>query len=260
MASKGVLLLPPSKTKAAGGASDPFGATLNDDHPLTVARRQVLSAAQAAATGNDASIARIAGVRRTDVDTARECLANLADAATMPASQRYTGIVHGNAGLPAMHPSALAGRVFIVSALLGLVAADDPVPDYRLEFSASLPEIGGLATFWRKAARDCLASLVSGTIVWDLLPGEHARIWPSDRESIGDGNTRLVTFRFLNPTGRSANAARTKVAKGRLAAALLQDLTISPAELVKMADLGDGWTCEVASTGAHAEIIATCSL
>jgi len=260
MASEGVLLLPPSKGKAAGGASNPFGATLSDGRPLTAARRQVLAAAQAAATGDDAFIARIAGVRRIDVDAARERLASLATAATMPASQRYTGIVHSNTGLPAMDPGSLAGRVFIVSALLGVVAADEPVPDYRLEFSASLPNIGGLATWWRQQAHNYLAGLIRSKLVWDLLPGEHARIWPSDRDSILDANTHLVTFRFLNPKGRSANAARTKVAKGRLAATLLQDLTISPAELVNVADLGDGWTCEVTSTGTHTEIIATCSL
>ena len=260
MASPGVLLLPPSKGKAAGGASDAFESTLADGHPLTTARRQVLAAAQAAADGDDTSIGRIAGVRRVDVDAARERLANLASAATVPASQRYTGIVHNNAGLPAMDPAALAGRVFVVSALLGLVGADEPVPDYRLEFSASLPGLGGLATWWRRQAHEYLADLIRSKIVWDLLPGEHARIWPSDRQSILKSNTRLVTFRFLNPKGRSANAARTKVAKGRLAATLLQDLTISPAELVNVADLGNGWTCEIAITGTHTEIIATCSL
>jgi cytoplasmic iron level regulating protein YaaA (DUF328/UPF0246 family) len=35
--------------------------------------------------------------------------------------------------------------VRIVSALLGLVALDEPVPEYRLEFTATLPGLGGIA-------------------------------------------------------------------------------------------------------------------
>jgi cytoplasmic iron level regulating protein YaaA (DUF328/UPF0246 family) len=135
----------------------------------------------------------------------------------MPANRRYTGIVHGNAGLAAVDPAAAPADVRIVSALLGLVALDEPVPAYRLEFNATLPGVGGLAGFWRDHVCEELLRVAGGARVWDLLPAEHARIWPDGLRDELD----VVGVRFVRPDGRAANAARTKVAKGLLAAHLL---------------------------------------
>jgi uncharacterized protein len=120
-------------------------------------------------------------------------------------------------------------EVLIVSPLLGLAGLDEPVPHDRLELGASLPGLGlpglgGLATFWRDRLPDHLGEVVAARRVWDLLPAEHARVWPA--ASRGDAD--VVTVRFVRPDGRAANAARTKVAKGRLAAHLLAHPHVAP--------------------------------
>lgn len=237
--SRPVLLLPPSKGKAPGGSGTAYGRTIGRSHPLAAARREVMTTAVAAAASlSDAELARVAGVRATQVPSARAGLAGLAGAPSLPAHQRYTGIVHGNAGLAALEPSGSPVDVRIVSPLLGLVALDEPVPAYRLEFSASLPALGGLATFWRERLAVHLETVLGGVRVWDLLPGEHARMWsPGLREQF-----EVVSVRFVRPDGRAANAARTKVAKGRLAAWLLTAPDADAAGVVTGADLGEGWS------------------
>jgi cytoplasmic iron level regulating protein YaaA (DUF328/UPF0246 family) len=250
-----VILLPPSKGKASGGSRPGYARSLAR-HPLAAYRREVLeSAVSSASETDDAVLARRCGVAQRDAPAARKMLRGLAEAPTMPAHLRYTGVVHGNAGLAMVDPASAAADVRIVSALMGIVALDEPVPLYRLEFSASLPGLGrakgtgSLAAFWRDRLDEELLRVGGGTRVWDLLPAEHARMWPSDVRDELD----VVTVGFVRPDGRSANAARTKVAKGRLAAYLLAHPRTTPSGLVRAVErsrsrgsaedgpLGAGW-------------------
>ena len=237
-----VVLLPPSKGKAAGGSDTFHGPTTRRPHPLAAARGEVMTAAvDAASSCSDADLTRLTGVAAAHLPAARAGLAALAEAPSLPAHQRYTGVVHGNAGLAELDPAVLDVDVRIVSGLLGLVALDEPVPPYRLEFGASLPPLGGLATFWRDRLGEYLLEIADGVRVWDLLPGDHARMWPPGvRERLD-----AVTVRFLRPDGRAANAARTKVAKGRLAAWLIAAPEADPSDAAAEADLGDGWSLTV---------------
>lgn len=242
------MLLPASKGKAAGGDGPPYGETLSDGHALDGPRRSVLDALVVdARTFTDAEVARLAGVGVRDARTQRETLARLADLPTVPAHRRYTGVVHGNAGLADVAPRRARVDVRIVSALLGLVALHEPVPDYRVELAATLPTLGGLATFWRRELAGHLQAVARGRVVWDLLPGEHRRAITPD--ALAGAEVRAVAF--VRPDGRAANAARTKVAKGRFAAALLADPTIGPQQ-IRGIDLGEGWRCRVDGDGVVA--------
>jgi uncharacterized protein len=234
-----LVLLPPSKGKAPGGDGPAYGSTLDPDGALGCARRELLQAVVTAADELDErGAARVCGVARRDAADARACLRRLPAAPTMPAHRRYTGIVHANAGLADLDPSAVDAQVRIVSPLLGLAALADLVPAYRLELAVTLPGPGGLGPWWRARLAAPLAELGAGRRVWDLLPGEHARVWdPAVRQELD-----VVTVRFLRPDGRAANAARTKVCKGRLTAALLAAPQLDPATLVTEVDPGEGWT------------------
>lgn len=244
-----LVLLPPSKGKAAGGAGPAYATVAARRHPLRDARLAVLAAVtEDVARLADDGVARVAGVGSAKAVGARELLTGLPAAPTMPAHRRYTGIVHGNAGLADVDPAEAAVDVRMVSALLGLVALADLVPDYRVEFGASLPSLGGLAPFWRDRLADHLSTVATGRRVWDLLPGEHRRAWdPAVRADLD-----VVEVAFLRPDGRPANAARTKVAKGRFVAALLAAPDLDPAEVGSVVDLGDGWHV----TGADAAVTA----
>jgi uncharacterized protein len=246
---RGLLLLPASKGKAAGGDGPAYPGCLDTTTPLGAARRELVDALLADLPGlDDAALARLAGVRAKDVPAARQELEGLPGAATMPAHRRYTGIVHGNAGLAGVDPADLGIDVLIVSGLAGLVEPLEPLPPYRVEFGARLPSLGGLATWWRRRLADHLAVQVADRRVWDLLPGEHARIWARRvREQ-----THVVEVAFVRPDGRAANAARTKVCKGRLAAFLFAHPEADARAMIAEADPGAGWQLATDPRGIRA--------
>jgi hypothetical protein len=256
-----VILLPPSKGKASGGSGRAYARTFAR-HPLAAARRELLEAAVSSASERDAAVlSRRCGVAERDAAAARGLLERLADAPTMPANLRYTGVVHGNAGLAELDVTGAGAEVRIVSALMGLVALDEPVPEYRLEFNATLPDIGGIATFWRDRVCEELLRVAGGARTWDLLPAEHARIWPAGlREDLD-----VVGVRFVRPDGRAANAARTKVAKGLLTAHLLAEPRSTASGIVRAAStaaakgrtgpLGPGWEVALDDDGLVATYV-----
>lgn len=244
-----LVLLPPSKGKSDVGSGPAYARTLAAGHPLTQPRRRVLEAVLGDVPGlDDAALRRVAGVAAREVPEVRTRLATLDTAATAPAHRRYTGVVHGNAGLAQLDPDDVDAAVRIVSPLLGLVALDEPVPAYRLELSARLPSLGGLGAFWRDALAEHLATLGDGRRVWDLLPAEHRRIWQHAPRTELD----VVEVRFVRPDGRAANAARTKVAKGRIAAALVAEPDLAPADLASHVRLDSGWELAVEPDGVAA--------
>jgi uncharacterized protein len=245
-----LLLLPPSKGKLGGGDGPSYASVLRRAHPLASARQEVLASIVAAASElSSVELARLTGSPSGRAEEQRNHLTDLGSAPTIAAHRRYTGVVHGNAGLAALDPATMLTEVRIVSGLLGLVALDEPVPYYRVEFAARVASLGGLATFWRSRLEEHLLALGRGRRVWDLLPAEHARVWTrTARERL-----EVVEVRFVRPDGRPANAARTKVCKGRIAAAIIAEPALGPHELPDALDPGAGWRL----TADAATLVAT---
>ena len=69
-------------------------------------------------------------------------------APTLPAVGRYDGVVWTHLG-PADLDESQQARIVVPSAVVGLSAGTDPVPDHRLTFSVSLPGLGRLDRWWR---------------------------------------------------------------------------------------------------------------
>ena len=207
-----LLLLPPSEGKALGGrprtrwnpSSGSFGS-LGD-------RRAEVASALADAGGGDAKLLGIGG---DHLDRARDANCGLVGAPTLPAWQRYTGVVWDHLDPSSLDAGAMK-HIVVVSGLMGLARGDDPVPDYRLKMSVNLPPIGRVSTWWRDELSAALNRRLRGRFVVDLLPKEHRAAWtPDDRV---DG----VSIEFVDPTGRPG-AHFANAAKGRLARALLTD-------------------------------------
>lgn len=210
------LLLPPSEGKAPGGeapgwdpASGRFGAEL-------ATQRSAVARALARAGGGDQ---KLLGVKGEALDRALRANRRLVGAPCLPASERFTGVVWDHldvAGLPAAARERAVASVLVISALCGIVALDDPVPDHRLKLSATLAPVGRLATFWRSALTASLHERLAGALVIDLLPGEHAAAWVPDPARIDHRKVRLVG------TDGAIGGHAAKAAKGRLARALLR--------------------------------------
>jgi uncharacterized protein len=210
-----IVLLPPSEGKVRGGDGpgwDPASGRFAD---LAAPRRTVAAALKRARGGNE----KLLGARGDLLAEARAANRALVGAPTLPAWARFSGVVWEHLG-----PSTLGARarrraeagVVVVSAVTGLSAWDDPVPDFRLKLSARLDRTGGLAAFWRPSVSAALNDFAAGHTVVDLLPQEHRAAWLPEPDRY-----ELITPGFANVDGKPAGHAG-KAAKGRVARRLLE--------------------------------------
>jgi cytoplasmic iron level regulating protein YaaA (DUF328/UPF0246 family) len=172
-----LFLLPPSETKRDGGLGGALSLDALSFPELTDARRAVVAAVTSLAA-DDAAAAR--ALKLSAIAAPAELARNraLEVSPTMPAIERYTGVLYDAL---AVHdwPSAArerASRHLVVhSALFGLVAADDPIPAYRLSHDSRLPG-ATLRAHWAAAIAGELES-VDGPII-DLRSEGYASLGP----------------------------------------------------------------------------------
>jgi uncharacterized protein len=186
-----ILLLPPSETKAEGGTGA-FALGRLSFKPLTPQRRTVVDAVVALSLdpAEAARVLKLGPKGAAEVDRNRR----LRRAPVLPAVERYTGVVYEGIGATTLDEPARAWldrHVLIASALLGLVAAADPIPAYRLSASTALPGIP-LARHWSAPVAAVLA---------------HRRDWVLDARSSG--------YSALGPAPASASALLVETPEGR---------------------------------------------
>jgi uncharacterized protein len=202
------LLLPPSEGKAVGGDGPMWSAELGRFRELG-ARRAMLARKLARMKGGNE---KLLGVGGKHLAAARLANAALTSSPSLPAWRRYTGVVWDALDVGSLtvgsRRRAMSSAV-AVSGLLGLVALDDPTPEYRLKMGASLAPFGKLSTWWRPHVARALSEWADDRFVVDLLPNEH-------RAATSTAHMNGVTVTFIDRTGLIAGHD-AKAAKGRLA-------------------------------------------
>lgn len=211
-----LLLLPPSEGKSEDGdTSRPWTPRLGAfGVALEAPRTQI-----AAQLGKDKGGAqKLLGVNGGHLVRAQSCNMQLVGAPCLPAWQRYTGVVWDHldlASLTATQRNAFVKRIIVPSGLLGLVRADDPVPDYRLKMGARLAPFGTMSKFWNETITDALVAVVKKKAVVDLLPNEH-------RAAINwNLLDNVVRVDLVSHSGAVVGGHNAKAAKGLLARHLL---------------------------------------
>jgi hypothetical protein len=217
-----LLLLPPSEGKAEGGrrTARSDGSTGWTPRAGRFGRRAAVAelrerivAALAGVGGGDGTLL---GLKEGDLlDRARAANTSLVGSPTLPAWQRYTGVVWDHLD-PATLDAAARRRIVVVSGLLGVAAGDDPVPDYRLKMNVALPGVGKLSAVWSDEVSAAIARAGRSRVIVDLLPNEHRAAWAPPP---GADHLRVE---LVDPSGRPGGHF-AKAAKGRLARALLID-------------------------------------
>jgi cytoplasmic iron level regulating protein YaaA (DUF328/UPF0246 family) len=217
-----LVLLPPSEGKASGGSGAPLDLARLSHPSLNPVRERLVDVLVAAATTDPAALQKALACPAGEVDKD----AALRTSPTLPARDRYTGVVYAALSLATLSP---AGRrranasVRVASALFGLLAPGDPVPVYRLSGGTSLPGVGSLAAAWRPVLEPELAQ---HRLVVDLRSGPYAALARVPH---------AVSVRVLRESGgtRSVVSHDNKHTKGLLARALCEQGAGSVADVAE---------------------------
>lgn len=170
-----LVLLPPSETKAEGGAGPPLRLDALSHPVLTPLRAELVDELVKLAADVPAARAALGLSAKQDAELARN--AALWSSPTAPALHRYTGVLYDALDVRSLRGAAAVRareRLAVGSALFGLLRADDPVPAYRLSAGSALPGRGTLAAAWKPLLEPVLAA-VDGLVV-DLRSGSYAAL------------------------------------------------------------------------------------
>ncbi|QEO13427.1 peroxide stress protein YaaA [Agromyces intestinalis] len=171
-----LVLLPPSETKREGGDGAPLRMGALSFASLGPIRERVVDELVALATDTDATLRALKLGPRQSGEVERD--RKLRSSPTMPAIDRYTGVLYDALDAATLDSSARAyarDHVAIHSALFGLVGALDPVPAYRLSHDSRIPGLR-LKAVWREAIARAIEAR-PGLIV-DLRSEGYAEVGP----------------------------------------------------------------------------------
>jgi uncharacterized protein len=211
-----MILIPPSEGKRSGGKGPTISASATT---LAILRRYERA---------HEHHAQILGVKGAALAAAQEANRTVLESLTMPSIERYTGVVYEALGYPSMSKRGQAycdANVRIVSALFGLLAPRDPIPDYKLAIEK--------LESW-KTWKPILSKAVEGAFVIDLLPKAHARAIHYDEG---------IRVEFFGSNGKALGHLGKHI-KGRFIRWLCEHETMDPHDFSGFTEDGFSWNGE----------------
>lgn len=244
------ILLPPSETKRQGGSGSPLRLDALALPSLQAQRTELVDALVELC--GDADLAR--RVLKLSERQAGEVEHNrmLRTAPTMPAIDRYTGVLYDALDAQSLDRTArrwLGEHVMIHSAPFGPIGALDEIPVYRLAAGTSLPGIRPLRRHWAEATS---AALADAGFVLDLRSESYVALGPVA------GLVPSAYVRVVTETGRALNHFNKK-AKGEFVRALATTrprarsarslITWATEHGIRLRETGDAGVLELVVTG-----------
>lgn len=244
-----IVLLPPSETKHPGGDGPPLRLDLLSYPELTRLRAELVDELVELAA-DESACSRALGLSASQ-HAEIERNAALCDAATLPAINRYTGVLYDAldiASLTGVAASRARARLAVGSALFGLLHADDHIPAYRLSATSKLPGQPALSTRWRPLLEPALDRVAAHELVVDLRSGSYA--------SLG----RLPDAVRVDVVSENSDGKRTVVShfnkahKGRLARVLASTRS-EPDTAAAVATIGRRAGMRIEREGNHLTVV-----
>ncbi|MCK2036447.1 peroxide stress protein YaaA [Microbacterium sp. SSW1-49] len=186
------ILLPPSETKRPGGSGSPLDLEALALPGLHAERSAVIDALVDLSADEEAarSVLKLSARQLGDIEHNR----TLRHAATMPAVDRYTGVLFDALDAATLSSASrrwLDAHVWIHSAPFGPVGALDPIPAYRLAAGTSLPGVAPLRRHWADATTDAIVE-DAPAFVLDLRSEAYVALGPV-RDHLPSAYVRVVT-------------------------------------------------------------------
>lgn len=220
-----LILLPPSEGKANAGTGDPLDLAALSLAGLNPARQRVMRALVSLCAGRDTDHAAAVLGLSTGLRGEVTRNARVRTAPTLPAGRLYTGVLYDALDLATLTPAAhqhIAESILIFSALWGAVRVDDHIPPYRCAIGITLPEVGKLSAYWRKALPTTMADAVGDQLVLDLRSAAYAAAWtPRGEMARRTASVRVLHEATVDGVARRSTVSHfNKATKGRLVRAL----------------------------------------
>jgi len=219
-----LILLPPSEGKSSGGEGPPLVLNTLSFDALNPTRERIATAL-VKLSERPRSSRHLLGVRGVALEKAMAENASLDDAPTLPAIERYTGVMYDaidHQSLDADARDAFGQNVIIMSGLFGMVRPFDMIPAYKLKMGAKLIRKKTCASVWKPLITSSLAGSSGNGVIWDLLPIEHSAAW--DSSSVPHKKRFTVKFLERNAAGELRTVNHwSKLLKGSLIRHLLSN-------------------------------------
>jgi cytoplasmic iron level regulating protein YaaA (DUF328/UPF0246 family) len=169
-----IFLLPPSESKQAGGTNPKIQLSFSSlDKTRTSIRKALIELSKDPKAG--AAALKLGPKQLGELQVNLD----LAKPKTMPAIDRYTGVLFDALKLDGLSSSQIKRAkksVFIQSSLFGLIGALDEIPNYRLSAGSKLPGIN-LRAVWSQAHEQVWANFKNETVI-DLRSKAYAQLAP----------------------------------------------------------------------------------
>lgn len=240
MTSGLVVLLPPSEGKAESKKGAKLNLASLSFPKLKTPRAQLIKELVDLSQRQPAKMQKILALSKKQA-IELEMNQNLLKRPTAKAIEIYSGVLYealNFAKLPKPAQNWIGKRVFISSALFGLVGAFDKIPAYRLSGDKSLPNAGSLKTFWIKKLTALLDKQFEKNLILDLRSGVYASAWqPGETLKKNFVVGKIVQKQRINgKTVYKVVSHHNKATKGKLVAALAkaQANPKTPSDLEKL--------------------------
>lgn len=202
-----LILLPPSETKRPGGVGTSIDKAAIIWAALDEVRAQVITVLQQVSADQDLAVKALKLGERSAAEATKNL--SLWTAPTMPALERYTGVLYDALNYEELSTHALhraERQLFIQSALFGLLPAMEKIPDYRLSADSKLPGIN-LKSLWTEGHQAVWPRLL-GPIL-DMRSESYVALnpVPSERESYFVEVVDKAQGRALNHFNKKAKGA-----------------------------------------------------
>lgn len=223
-----LILLPPSETKRPGGVGISIDKAAIIWAALDPTRDQLIRSLSQLCLDQAAAVEALGLGAKSAQEI--ELNLNLMTSPTMPALQRYSGVLYQALDYSSLSAAALKRaneRLFIQSALFGLLPAMEQIPNYRFSAAAKLPGIN-LRSVWQQAHE----------AVWPRMIGDILDLRSKDYQDLNPipNNRQHFTVEVMSEDGKALNHFNKKT-KGLFARASLEHGLESISEVTKVAKL-----------------------
>lgn len=217
-----IILLPPSEGKTPAASGRPLDLDTLAFPELAGPRSELLDELTTVSARPDAL--DILGVGQSLAADVERNLA-LTEIPCAPAIETYTGVLYSaldSATLGSRGAKRL-DRLFVSSALFGIVNAHDRIPAYRLAMKTRLPGTGVLSTWWKRRLAPVLDAAFGTQLIVDCRSTDYRKSWPGPPE-----RTVAVDVFTERDGKRSVVSHNAKHARGLVARHLLRRAGADP--------------------------------